>query len=134
MVGGTMSGYCATGSETRQTRPRRTVTIAMTLARIGRSMKNLDIANRSPRSPCRRRGVGRRRRVAVGGMGADLAPRDGLQDPLDDHPVVRLQPLIHDEGIAHLLAGLDRSPLDHVLVVDHQDVLALLVEADRIAR
>ena len=42
-VGGTMSGYWDTGRLSRQTAPRRIVTIAMTLARIGRSMKNFDM-------------------------------------------------------------------------------------------
>jgi hypothetical protein len=43
MVGGTMFGYCETGRFKRQTAPKRTMMIAMTFAKIGRSMKNLDI-------------------------------------------------------------------------------------------
>ena len=46
MVGGTISGYCATGKVNRHTSPRMTVTMAMTLAKIGRSMKNSEIMGR----------------------------------------------------------------------------------------
>jgi hypothetical protein len=40
-VGGTMFGYCAIGRLNRATTPAKTVTIAITDAKIGRSMKNL---------------------------------------------------------------------------------------------
>jgi hypothetical protein len=39
MIGGTMSGYCATGRRCSITRPPITVRIAITIATIGRSMK-----------------------------------------------------------------------------------------------
>ncbi len=42
-VGGTMSGYCATGSENNATPPITSIMRAMTLARTGLSMKNLEI-------------------------------------------------------------------------------------------
>ena len=42
ICGGTMSGNCATGSPPIATRPAMTVTIAMTIATIGRPMKNRD--------------------------------------------------------------------------------------------
>ena len=38
-----MSGYCAVGRLTSDTVPRITVTIAITMATIGRLMKNFDI-------------------------------------------------------------------------------------------
>jgi hypothetical protein len=44
MVGGTMLGYSEIGKRSMLTTPRSTMMIAMTLARIGRSMKNLDTA------------------------------------------------------------------------------------------
>src|SRR5262245_22047107 len=43
MVGGTICGYWATGKLYRQTAPNSMMTMAMTLAKIGRSMKNLDM-------------------------------------------------------------------------------------------
>src|SRR5262245_42935643 len=41
--GGAISGNCATGSLTIDTAPRMIVTMAITIATIGRLMKNLDI-------------------------------------------------------------------------------------------
>ena len=50
-VGGTTFGYCATGSDNSDTKPTTTIRMAMTFARTGRSMKNLEIiARRRPRS------------------------------------------------------------------------------------
>src|SRR4029450_12081661 len=46
MVGGTISGYWATGRPYRNTAPMMMVMRAMTLAKIGRSMKNLEITAR----------------------------------------------------------------------------------------
>ena len=39
-VGGEISGYCETGSENDAMMPASVIRIAMTLAKIGRSMKN----------------------------------------------------------------------------------------------
>jgi len=41
-VGGVMGGYCATGSEKIATPPSNIMTMAMTFASTGRSMKNLE--------------------------------------------------------------------------------------------
>src|SRR5205823_6368764 len=43
ICGGTISGYCAIGSVRIDTRPTRTVAIAITIATIGRLMKNFDM-------------------------------------------------------------------------------------------
>ena len=43
MVGGTIFGYWAIGRLNRLTSPRMMVMIAMTLAKMGRSMKNREI-------------------------------------------------------------------------------------------
>ena len=39
-VGGVISGFCSIGSPSSATTPKIIVTMAMTLAKIGRSMKN----------------------------------------------------------------------------------------------
>jgi len=44
MVGGAMAGYCATGNEVMASPPASMRTIAMTKAKIGRSMKNRAMA------------------------------------------------------------------------------------------
>src|SRR5947207_886454 len=43
MVGGAISGYCATGKRRNATMPRITNTIETTAAKIGRSMKKCDM-------------------------------------------------------------------------------------------
>src|SRR6185295_12861328 len=45
MVGGATSGYCATGSLTSATRPIMTMTMDKTIAKMGLSMKNRDMAD-----------------------------------------------------------------------------------------
>ena len=42
-VGGVMAGYCSTGSRQTEIAPSKIVTIAMTFAKIGRSIKNREI-------------------------------------------------------------------------------------------
>src|SRR5438445_4936024 len=54
-VGGAISGYCATGNTCQATSPASVVMIAMTEAKIGRSMKNRDMA---PCLLCGRHGRG----------------------------------------------------------------------------
>jgi len=48
MIGGAISGYCATGRRENDTPPRITKTIETTAAKIGRSMKvrNAHVINR----------------------------------------------------------------------------------------
>src|SRR3974377_2166976 len=43
IVGGAISGYCATGSRVKATTPRITMTIDTTEAKIGRSMKKCEM-------------------------------------------------------------------------------------------
>src|ERR1700687_6035465 len=43
MIGGAISGYCATGSRANDTPPRITNTIETTAAKIGRSMKKCEM-------------------------------------------------------------------------------------------
>ena len=43
MVGGVISGYCATGNVLNVTNPAMTMTIAMTVENIGLSIKYLEI-------------------------------------------------------------------------------------------
>ena len=46
-VGGVISGYCSIGSPNSATAPKIIVTIAMTLAKIGRSMKKRENIGRA---------------------------------------------------------------------------------------
>src|SRR5581483_11453648 len=103
MVGGTISGYSATGRLRRQTRPSTIVMIAITLARIGRSMKNLDTSRMTPS----RSGLGSGRRGQGGLLRADLRARNCLHQPLDNHPIIGANPPIDHHKGADLETGLD---------------------------
>ncbi len=59
MIGGAISGYCATGRRKNETPPRMTNTIDTTAAKIGRSMKKCEM--RIARSVSLAGGVGGRR-------------------------------------------------------------------------
>src|SRR5689334_15907133 len=99
------------GSPTSATPPTIIVMIAMTLAKIGRSMKNLENMQGARRSKSKRTGgvVGddgiAGRRV---GFRRDLQFRAGPEQALDDHAILRADlPLDHP----HVLEpgpGLDR--------------------------
>src|SRR5215472_7515389 len=132
MVGGTTLGYCAMGSRKSATPPISTKTIASTLARTGRSMKNLEIM---PRAPARSRfEVGRRRRLDLGLLRGDLPPRDGALRIGDHHPVVLRKPLGDRAQASEELTDLDDTLLDLVVLVHQQEIAAELAGADRRVR
>ena len=85
ICGGAISGNCATGSRNTMTAPPITKRIAMTIATIGRSMKNLDMAQ-----PYR----------LPGGAGAVGGRRVGLGT--HDHPVLDLLQALRDDAFARL--------------------------------
>src|SRR6516162_1243308 len=129
MVGGTTLGYWAMGSRKSATPPISTKTIASTLARTGRSMKNLEIM---PRAPARSRlEVGRRRRLDLGLLRGDLPPRDGALHIGDHHPVVLRKPVGDRAQASEELADLDDALLDLIVLVDQQEIAAELAGADR---
>src|SRR6185369_8015769 len=74
------------------------------------------------------------RRGVLGLPRVDYTARDCLQETLDDYAIVGCEPLFDNELLGDLRPGLYASTLDHVLVVDYQEIFALLVEADRVAR
>src|ERR1700690_2884140 len=112
--GGTIFGNWAIGSPRKATRPRITVMIAMTIATIGRLMKNFDTA-RLPGGLCRgeRKGIHQR------------AVPDLLQ-PLSDDPVARLQPGKDGDEVAERLADRRRHDVDPVVGVDRGKLVAPL--------
>src|SRR6266446_6822241 len=92
--GGTISGNCASGSPRMETTPTITVMMAMTIATIGRSTKNL--ATRSAPGP--REGLGR----------DDAALFDGRRRA-DDHVLTRLDAVLDDLQVADAITDRDRS-------------------------
>src|SRR5258708_37340207 len=113
--GGAMLGYSAIGSCTIATRPMITMRMEMTIATIGRLMKNLAMALARP--------------LGLDQCGLDLLAGFHSVDSLDDDPLARLQPLLDDPEGADALSDLDLPKVHCLLGSDHRDqVHALLVQ------
>src|SRR5471030_774156 len=106
--GGTILGNCATGSPRRQTRPTITVRTAMTIATIGRLMKNFDMAGAGGDL-----GGGRGSDGLVG-LGDDERPLPDLGEPVNDDAVRRRQARLDDGRIPERGAELDRPQVGQV--------------------
>src|SRR5262245_24183872 len=124
IVGGESSGYCSMESFCRVATPTRTMTIEMTIATVGRRMKNSAIAS------VRGSGRGRRRRGQDQLGIADLhhrrlhlhAPLHFLQ-PLDDDALARLQALLDDPEGADARARPHRAHLHRVARRHHRHIV-----------
>src|SRR2546427_11594261 len=130
-VGGTTSGYCAIGSFWRATRPMITMTIDRTVAKIGRSTKKR--ANIGPLLRRRLRGLGRggRPRAHAHLLRGHRPARPHALDPVHDHPVAGRDALGHGAEPVLDRTELHRAVLNDILRVHDQDVLPVLVGADR---
>src|SRR4030095_9248783 len=126
-----MLGYWATGRVTSATAPRITMTIASTLARTGRLMKNSEIIA-ADRGLFGRRDVGGRRWRRNGLLlGHDLAAGHRLAVGGQHDAVVGRQALgDHPQSADKELTGLDALLLDTIVFVDDESVLAGLVFGD----
>src|SRR5262245_20456936 len=103
--------------------------MAITLAKIGRSMKNLDSIAASGSRFLGRFFGGSRVDFAGGGWLAlriDGQPRPGPLNSVDDYPIVGSDALFDDAVVAVGDAELHRPVLDDVLVVDHEQEFAAL--------
>ena len=81
-----MLGNCATGSPAMVTAPTITIRIEITIATMGRLMKNLDMAVTSLPFPPRPRN----------GFGFTTMPGPNLLHALGDHAFARLQSFVDD--------------------------------------
>src|SRR5438445_13739461 len=90
-VGGVTCGYWATGSRPAAIPPSRTMTIEMTHARTGRSMKKRASTAGLLSGLLRLRGVRRRGREMHGKVRLDRDAWPHLLQAVDDHPLARLQ-------------------------------------------
>src|SRR5882724_5512122 len=126
--GGASSGNCAIGSRNMATRPMITVMIEMTIATIGRLIKNLDMAFTSARTLLRRGfGFGHRfERLRI-----DRHARLHPLGPLGDNLLARLQPLLNDPICAHSLTDFNRSDANLVIVADYGHLVTALQLCDR---
>src|SRR4030095_12416129 len=136
-----MFGYCAMGSWIMAPRPTITMRMAITIATMGRLMKNLAMRAAPLRVSCvlvRRmalRGGSRLGGRALIRLGHRLSPclcgfgshrrrlHHGTSSHIlqagDDDPLARLESLVDDPEAAHTWPDLDRADLDCVVRPDH---------------
>ena len=88
-----MSGYWAIGRPCSATRPSRTVTMEMTIATMGRLMKNSAIGPSAPRWPAVARAG------SATGSGSTCMPARRRWSPAEDQPVTGLHALL-DQPVA----------------------------------
>ena len=89
MMGGAISGYCATGSRENDTPPMITNTIETTAAKIGRSMKKCEMRIGLPARSIGLGLRGGRLRASPAVLGCHLLSRTHPHQAVDDDAVVR---------------------------------------------
>src|SRR5262249_48744132 len=124
-VGGTTSGYWATGKANTATAPITMVRIAMTLARTGRSMKNFEIMN-DPSVRARAGRVSRGCRLRI-----DFLSRNGPQQTAYNYLIGRRNAFFDHTHRTVELPDLNFALLDNVVLADDQQITAALVGAER---
>src|SRR5262245_55433559 len=124
-VGGTTSGYCATGRRNSATAPTTMNRTASTFASTGRAMKKSEIMARPLFGGFGRRGGGRPH------LRVDLLARAGALDAGDDHAVVGLEPFLDRAQLAEPGTDGDLALLEHIVLADHQHIAPALVGAER---
>src|SRR4051812_29819801 len=108
-----MLGNWATGRLTIQTTPISTMTMAMTIATMGRLMKNRYMPSLLRLLGCKRLGVDRQALL-------------GLLRSLDDHALAGLKPFFDNPIGADALPHLDRPNVDFVLAVHNRQLVTAL--------
>src|SRR5689334_722148 len=116
--GGTTLGNCAIGKPIIVTSPTMTMMMEITMATIGRLIKNLDIGlfTAAGLAGQRRREVGRGHRHAVA----------NLLQTLHNHALARLQSLFNGPEIAAPFSNPHRLDVHLVLRIDDRDLVAAL--------
>ena len=135
-VGGAIFGYCATGRLNKAMTPTNTVTIAITDAKIGRSMKNLGIPPIRILSATIR--VPHCRSPVAKPLGSDLrlnclTGMEKLQS-FSNHAILRLQAFEDCELAVVDLSDRDFAVFDFIVAVDHIGKSLPLINSDRAFR
>src|SRR4249919_2296089 len=135
MVGGAISGYCATGRRKNATPPRITKTIETTEAKIGRSMKKCEI-----RMGCRRplfrllRRASRRgwpRRLGALLLGPNFLTRPRLHQAADHDAIIGTDAILDNaEIVRRKLTQRHVFRPRYVLRIYDHDKSARLLSAD----
>ena len=136
MIGGAISGYCATGSRENDTPPRITKTIETTAAKIGRSMKKCEMRISGAFHPLWLRSAGfgfgaGAWPAAARSAARDLPPGRARIRPLTMTRSVGARPSLMTRKPAVELAERDVFLPHHAAVIDDQHVFARLLGADR---
>src|SRR5208282_4861312 len=108
-----MLGNCATGKLRMVRVPTSTSTMEITMATMGRLIKNFDMGLPS-------RGFHGKR------LGVHLHARTHLLHALGDHPFPWLKSVRNNPLIAKTVADFDRADAHFVLVVHRRDLVAAL--------
>src|SRR5918998_6453318 len=119
ICGGTISGNCASGRPRIAMSPAMTVTMAMTIATMGRLMKKFEMFIR----PSLRRRCGRSVRVR---LRVDRRAGSDFLRALCDDRLARLQALLDDPHRLDALADLDGAEADLVVAAHDGDLIAAL--------
>src|SRR5271166_3200554 len=108
-----MLGNCATGKLRMVRLPTSTRTIEITMATMGRLMKNFDMASPS-------------RSFRGEWLGVHLHARADFLHALGDHTLARLQALRDNPLVADAVADFDGSNAHFVCIIDRRDLIAAL--------
>src|SRR5580700_5968177 len=119
--GGTTLGNCAIGSPDKVTKPTMTMMIEITMATMGRLMKNFDM--RLVLFLCGHRFGGHLNGCVCRIYQRSLAH---LLDALKHHTLARLQTLLDDPQAAHAIAHSHRLNVDLAVCVHDRDLIAAL--------
>src|SRR5215207_7857380 len=119
ICGGTISGNCASGRPRIAIKPAMTVTMAMTIATMGRLMKKFEMFIRPSLRRCCCRSCRERLRV-------DDHVRPDLLRAFGDDRFTRLQSLGDDPHRLDALADSDGADADLVVAAHDRDLVAAL--------
>src|SRR5271156_3049640 len=119
-----MFGNCAIGRVAIVTAPTMTIRIAMTIATIGRLMKNLDII---PSLCALGLNLEQSLNVALEWLGLYRHSRPEILLTFDNHAVARLQSAIDDPHCVCALSHLHGTHADAVVLIDNSNEIAALL-------
>src|SRR5262245_47975524 len=129
MMGGAISGYCATGRRANDTAPTITKTIETTAAKMGRSMKKCEIRIGRPTSVGRSLG-GSSLRSCLLVLGRHLLPRPRPHQAVDDDAIIGRYAILYDAQFVDHLAQPHEALARDIVFVNDIDELAHLLGTD----
>src|ERR1700728_433509 len=119
MSGGVMFGNCATGKLRTVREPTNTMTMEITMATMGRLMKNFDMGHPS---------LSIRRSLVLGQewLGIHTHTTAHPLNSFDHDSVSGIEPVSYDPSVINPVAHSDRSNVDFVIGADDSNLVATL--------